>query len=138
MRTVLNWMKNQFSYFCNFYFLSYGRFSSQFLSVFRLFNLKPTKKKFTQKKNSSYVVNFTGKMRKELKRMKNQFSDFNNFYFLSYVEVFNFVPKIHQKIDQFWVQKRSLAKKKIGGALGPPHPPPGLRPWTTHILDWGS
>ena len=49
MRHVLKRMKKQFSDLCDFYFLSYGRFCSQFSSVF-------TFKKFLQKESNFYEI----------------------------------------------------------------------------------
>ena len=65
MRNVPNRMKNQFFYF---YFFSYSRFCSQFLSVYTLITIK-----FFKSGQISW------KVRNELKRVKNQSSDFWNF-----------------------------------------------------------
>ena len=88
MRTVLNRLKNQFSYL---YFLCDA-------CIFKCVA--------DQKENCSIMVKFTGKMHNELKRMKNQFS---YFYILSYGR---FCTKKSLKIEQFWVQNRSYHKTK--------------------------
>ena len=73
MRTVLNQMENEFS---DFYFSSYDCLYLQFYGDTADFpSVSLTKNR------DSNLQEFTGKVRNMLKRMKNQFSDFN---FLSY------------------------------------------------------
>ena len=77
------------------------RFCSQFSSAFNFIAIK-----FFTKKNPSKVLKFTWKMRDELKQIKNPFSDFCDFQFLSYGQFCT------QKLSLNWYKKDHISKSK--------------------------
>ena len=97
MHSVLNQMKNQFS---DFYFLSYGWLYLQFTDVITGFSSRyvtnPKKKSFQSgqihRKDAQWAET-------------NEKSIFHFLWFLFFWVMVDFVLKINQKIDQFWVEK---------------------------------
>ena len=97
MPTKLNRMKNQYSDFCDIYFLSYGWFCLQFSSVTLIFKYVADQKWPKKLCCRSEVATFSWKMRNVLKRMKN------------IIPIFSFWDMVVQNLTS-WLKKKFISK----------------------------